>query len=250
MSETAKGTATPQAPGEGYDFGREFDARKKLYIWLCATFLTSLIIANLIGAYLFSISLPFALPFVGSIALLSAGIIPFPITFILTDLINEFYGKKGAQFITFVGFAMSILVYTFLSIGETLPVDARTALTPEQYFAFSQNYSGMFIASLTAYLVGQLLDIQVFQMFKGVFHNKHLWIRATGSTVVSQVFDSILVTSIFFYGKMPAADIAQLAASNYVLKFIVAVAITPVLYVGQAAIRRVLARHTQTAHSA
>lgn len=230
--------------GDGYDFAREFDVRKQLFIWLCAVFVVSLVIANLIGAYLFSFSLPFALPLVGATAVLSAGIIPFPVTFLLTDLINEFYGKKGARFVTWIGFGMSVLVFLLLKAGEQLPYMATPPesglITQTQFFSFSTNYSGMFVASLTAYLVGQMLDIWIFGLFKFTLKDKHLWVRATGSTVISQIFDSLLVTYIAFNDNMPLGDILHIAASNYVWKFLIAVGITPLLYIGQAGIRKVL----------
>ena len=208
----------------------------KVYVWMCAIFLTSLIIANLVGSLLFS----FHVPWMKDAVLLSAGIIPFPITFILTDLINEFYGEKGARYVTFVGFAMSILVYVFLVVGEHLPVDPGSVMPMDVYTVVSSQYTGMFIASLTAYLVGQLLDIKVFHLFRSITKHRYIWLRATGSTVVSQLFDSLLVTFIAFGSQKPADFLFHLAMGNYCWKFIIAVGITPFLYLGHGLLRRLM----------
>ncbi|MEB3244988.1 MAG: queuosine precursor transporter [Vampirovibrionales bacterium] len=215
------------------------EQRHQVYLWLCAIFLTCLLVANLTGAMLFSFSLPFSLPFTGNKVLLSAGIIPFPVTFILTDLLNEFYGKAGAQRITMVGFAMSILVFVLLWLGMQLPVDSVSAFTKPEFIKFSTLYTGMFAASLTAYLVGQLLDIQLFGWLKSLVGGL-LWLRATGSTVISQLFDSILVTSIAFWGSQTLHTIGHIALSNYIWKFLIAVLLTPVLYAGHALIKSLL----------
>lgn len=213
-----------------------FDRSQKIYVWLCAIFLTSLIIANLVGSLLFS----FHVPWREEVVLLSAGIIPFPVTFLLTDLLNEFYGQKGARFVTYVGFGMSILVYVFLSIGDLLPVDTRTVMPKGVYHTVASQYTGMFVASLTAYLVGQLLDIKLFHVFRGITRHRFIWLRATGSTVVSQLFDSLIVTFVAFWGEMQVADMLELATGNYQWKFLIAVGITPLLYMGHALLQRLM----------
>lgn len=219
---------------------QSFQRSQKVFVWLAAIFLTCLIVANLIGSFLFEVHLPFALPFLGGRALLSAGTIPFPVTFILTDLINEYYGEKGARFITYIGFAMSILVFALLSVGEQLPVAMETVITQANYLTFSTNYASMFIASLAAYLVGQLLDIQVFQVFHRFTKSKLLWLRATGSTVISQIFDSLIVTYIAFNDNLPLSKILHIAGSNYCWKFMIAILITPLLYLGHALLKKIL----------
>lgn len=206
-----------------------------VFLWMAALFLTSLLIANLIGSLLFSFKLPW-----GTEVLLSAGIIPFPVTFLLTDLLNEFYGKQGARFVTLLGFGMSILVYLFLIIGERLPVDPISQFTHEQFSHFSQLYTSMFLASLSAYVVGQLLDIQIFHIFRAFTKHRFIWLRATGSTVVSQLFDSIIVTFVAFGGAYGVDKLWQLALGNYTWKFVIAVGITPLLYLGHALLSRLI----------
>lgn len=240
-----------------------FDRSHKIYVWMAAIFVVSLVIANLTGAMLFSFELPFSYPIIrldvqsstalvfpwASIGiawtnrvLLSAGIIPFPITFILTDLLNEFYGKQGARFITWIGFGMSLLTYILLTVGEQLPLDTKTQISKSVFLTISTQYTGMFIASLTAYLIGQMLDIQVFHVFRSVTKHRFIWLRATGSTVISQLFDSLIVSFIAFWGKMQPSDILHLALDNYTWKFLIALGITPLLYLGHMVLRKLMPR--------
>lgn len=223
---------------------KDFDRSHKVFVWLTAVFVISLVIADLTGAMLFSFKLPFSLPFMQNDVLLSAGIIPFPITFILTDLLNEFYGKEGARFVTWVGFGMCFLTFAFLFVGNHLPVDAGKTLIPHPTFLIiSTQYTGMFIASITAYLVGQMLDIQVFHLIRGITKHRFIWLRATGSTVISQLMDSIIVTFVAFWGsKLTVGDMWHLALNNYTWKFIIAVGITPLLYLGHALLQRLMPR--------
>lgn len=216
--------------------------RTQVFVVLAALFVTCLLIANLIGAMLIQFELPAWLAFGGqpAVVLLSAGIIPFPVTFLITDLLNEFFGQEAARFITWIGFAMSILVFGLLWLGDVLPVAPFSTFTHTQFSHFAGLYLGMFAASLTAYLVGQFLDIQIFVVFRKLTRGRFLWLRATGSTVVSQLFDSLLVSFIAFWGDHPASIIWSIAIGNYLWKFIVAVGITPLLYLGHQLIRRLM----------
>lgn len=220
---------------------KDFDISQKVFVWLAAIFVVSLVIADLTGAMLFSVRLPFQ----KDLILLSAGVLPFPVTFLLTDLVNEFYGKRGARFITWIGFGMCLLTYGYLFVGSLLPVDARTLIPKPAFMVIYQQYTGMFIASLAAYLIGQMLDIQVFHLFRTVTRHRFIWLRATGSTVVSQLFDSIIVTLIAFWGQMPLSDMFRLAMGNYTWKFLIAVSITPLLYLGHAILKGLMPRQEE-----
>jgi uncharacterized integral membrane protein (TIGR00697 family) len=217
----------------------QFDISHKVFAWMAAIFVICLVIADLVGAMLFS----FHLNVFGKdiSVLLSAGIIPFPVTFILTDLLNEYYGKEGARFVTWIGFGMCFLVFGLLSVGGHLPVDvAKTQIPLPVFNVISQQYTGMFIASLTAYLIGQMLDIQVFHLIRSATKHRFIWLRATGSTVISQLIDSLLVTFIAFWGNLPPETLFQLALSNYVWKFVIAVGITPLLYFGHGILQKLM----------
>jgi len=215
---------------------KDFDRSHKIFVWMAAIFVICLVIANITGAMLFSVSLPG----VAEPLLLSSGVIPFPVTFILTDLLNEFYGKEGARFVTWVGFGMCVLTAILLMIAGILPVDSHTLIPKSAFMVVANQYMGMFIASLVAYLFGQLLDIQVFHLLRTVTKHRFIWFRATGSTVASQLFDSVIVNCIAFWGQMPLHDILRVSFGDYTWKFIIAVGITPLLYLGHALLRRLM----------
>jgi uncharacterized integral membrane protein (TIGR00697 family) len=224
-----------------------FNRSQQVYVCMAAIFVICLVMADLTGAMLFSFDLPlFFVPNGGKIpVLLSAGIIPFPVTFLLTDLLNEFYGPKNARFITWVGFAMCFLVFGLLWIDQRLPLDAGTFISKPVFNTIATQYGGMFVASVTAYLLGQMLDIQIFQWIRTRSGHRFIWLRATGSTLISQLFDSLIVTFIAFSGQMAIDNILHLALSNYVWKFIIALCITPLLYLGHGLLHRLLPTGTE-----
>jgi queuosine precursor transporter len=214
----------------------DFNRSHKVYVWMAAIFVICLVIANLIGAMLFS----FRLPFLKDPVLLSAGVIPFPVTFILTDLLNEFYGKKGAQFVTWIGFGMCLLAFVLLSMGGLLPVSPQTLISKSVFMTISTQYTGMFLASITAYLIGQMLDIQIFHLIRSLTKHRFIWLRATGSTVISQLFDTVIVTSIAFGSQMAAHDLFRVILGDYTWKFMIAVGITPLLYLGHILLKKLM----------
>jgi queuosine precursor transporter len=223
---------------------------RELFVILCAFFVTALVIADIIGSKLFIISpasISFAwVPLLSGVVLttprlvLSSGIIPFPLTFVLTDLINEFYGKDGAKFVTLLGLAMAIFAAGLLYIARILPVSPNSPI-PQSAVDLVFGMSGrIFLASLTAYLVGQFLDIQVFHFLRSISQEKMLWLRTTGSTVVSQLIDSFIVIHIAFAGKLSFGQMNEVAINNYGVKFLIAIALTPLCYLGHALIKRLL----------
>lgn len=213
----------------------DMPANQTVFLWMTAIFVACLIIANLIGSLLFRVATPW-----GPTALLSAGIIPFPVTFLLTDLLNEFFGRQAARLVTIIGFAVSVLVYGCLTLARALPVDPRSPLSGAEFTHFSGLYTSMIVASLAAYLVGQLLDIQIFHVFRAWTRHRFLWLRAQGSTVISQLFDSLIVTAVAFWGQLSIEAMGQLALSNYVWKFALVALITPFLYLGHAWLKRLI----------
>jgi uncharacterized integral membrane protein (TIGR00697 family) len=206
------------------------DQRQKLFIVLSAIFLTALLIANVIAGKYFRL---------GPLEL-SVGVIPFPITFILTDVVNEYFGKRGARFLTYVGFAMSLFATGMLWLGGVLPAGEHTYVQQESYdnvFGLSWR---LFFGSLIAYLLGQLSDIQTFQIFRRLTKNRLLWLRAAGSTALSQMIDTIVVNFLCLVGSVPLAAIAGIVASAYAYKMAVALALTPLLYVARGIVTRKL----------
>lgn len=203
-----------------------------LLVVLAGIFVVSLVVGDIIGGKLVEVSL------FERVFTVSVGMIPFPITFLLTDLLNEFYGKRAARFVTWVGFGMAVLAFGVISISVQLPFAPFTEAadyTGVRKAAFDNVFAGsqrILVASMVAYLVAQFVDIGVFHALKRMSHNRLLWLRATGSTVVSQLIDTAVIQTVAWWGVLPLAQIFNIAGSSYLIKLMVAIGLTPVIYAG------------------
>ena len=219
------------------------------YLWLAMVFIASLLVADIVGIKLFRIPLPF--PVLGFDAIEhTCGMLTFPVTFLLTDLVNEYYGARAARRLTYLGLAAALFVFAVINLAQALPyLDAPYNVRREEFDAIFGSAKIMYIASLCAYLVGQLSDIAMFGFLKRLSGGRLVWLRATGSTVVSQFIDSFVVSYLAFsLGRQlfadpanppaPPAAIPAIAVTGYTLKFVIAIAITPLIYAGRAAMRR------------
>lgn len=194
--------------------------KQRLYVWLTGIFVSALIAGDLIGGKFFR---------VGGLDL-SVGMIPFPLTFILTDVVNEFYGAEGAKRVTFVGLGMAVFVFTVINIALALPVSPESPMSQE-LFAHAFGWSArLYVASLTAYMMGQLLDISIFQLFLRYTGHRLLWLRATGSTLVSQAIDTLVVNFVLLSGTKSLPFILEVARNGYVVKVGIALLMTPAIY--------------------
>jgi queuosine precursor transporter len=206
------------------------DARLRLFIFLGAAFMTCLLVGDIIGGKLVSSSI-FGFPFTTTV-----GMVPFPVTFLLTDVLNEFYGKRAARFITLVGFVMAVLSFTIIFVAGMIPIAEFTKDPTWQGVnegAFANVFLGsqrMIAASLTAYLVAQFVDIGVFHLLKKATAGKYLWLRASGSTLVSQMVDTVVITIVAWTGILPWPKIVDIIFSAYGLKIFIALALTPAIY--------------------
>jgi len=247
------------------DPGKQTHAARKnrLYLILAGIVLTNGLLAEIIGVKLFSAEAIFGLPpaqlpvwdgFSISFTY-TAGVLIWPVVFITSDIINEYFGPPGVKRISYL--TVVFIAYAFVAIYLV------TLLPPAQFwldvnrengldinFAFGKIFRqglGIIIGSLVAFLVGQLLDAYVFQYLRGVTQNRLLWLRATGSTLVSQLVDSFLVLYIAFhvFGNWDMGTVLSVGLNNYIYKFLVAILLTPVLYVAHAAIDRYLAAPVQ-----
>lgn len=206
------------------------DARLRLFIFLGAAFTTCLIVGDIIGGKLISSSI-FGFSFTTTV-----GMVPFPVTFLLTDVLNEFYGKRAARFVTLVGFAMAVLSFGIIYVAGVIPI-AEFTKDPTWEGVNEATFANVFLgsqrmiaASLAAYLVAQFVDIGVFHVLKQVTAGKYLWLRASGSTVVSQMVDTVVITIVAWVGVLPWSKIIDIVLSAYGLKVVIAVALTPVIY--------------------
>src|SRR4051812_6164136 len=151
---------------------------QRLYIYLCAIFLTALLIGDTIGSKLFV----FAIPFTHVDVTLSMGVLWFPITFLLTDVINEFYGSRGARFVTFVGLWMALAAFVIIWLARIIPAAPGSPVKQDDFNRVLGGANRIFFASIVAYVVGQLVDIALFQALKRLTKSRHIWLRSTGST--------------------------------------------------------------------
>ncbi|MGH7271650.1 MAG: queuosine precursor transporter [Polyangiaceae bacterium] len=200
----------------------ELTASHKLFVYLCAVFIACLLLGDVIGGKIIKTPL-------GPI---SVGIIPFPVTFLLTDIVSDFYGRSGAKFLTLLGFSMAVLAWVLLQTTTLLHADPSTYYTQAEYSKVFGGSAQLFVASMTAYLIGQFLDIGIFQYWKALTQSRHLWLRSTGSTIFSQAVDTITINIIF--GRVTAGwswgYIDAKIGREYMIKFVIAVALTPAIY--------------------
>lgn len=228
-----------------------------LFIFLAAIFLTNAILAELIGVKIFSMESTLGLPPANIDILgytldfnLTAGVMIWPVVFITTDIINEYFGKKGVKKISFI--TIGCISYAFLLIFLVTKLspadfwmDVNNTDAEGNYFnmnfAFNKIYTqglGIIVGSIIAFLIGQLLDVIVFQKLRKLTGERMIWLRATGSTLISQLIDSFVVLAIAFYILAPAesrwdfSQVLSVGSINYIYKFIIAILLTPLIYLG------------------
>ncbi|MBL7883108.1 MAG: queuosine precursor transporter [Bacteroidia bacterium] len=203
--------------------------REFVFIILAGVFITNAIVAELIGGKLIQIG-----PFVMSI-----GIIPWPIVFLTTDLINEYYGKSGVKKLSLI--TAALIAYAFVILFFSIIVPAAqgiSAVTDEQFTAVFGQSMWIIVASIIAFLVSQLIDVSIFWLLRNKTGGKMIWLRSTGSTVISQLVDTFIVLGIAFWlpGKMSTSTFINAALTGYTFKLIIAVALTPLIYLGHSLI--------------
>lgn len=220
--------------------------RDTLFLILGGFFLTNAILGELIGGKIFYL---FPADFTVKLGLLeigpflmSVGVIPWPIVFLTTDLVNEYYGKRGVRQLTFLGVGM--IAYAFLVLFAALAIPA-TDFSPVSGAAFKQVFGQslwIIVGSLAAFALSQLTDVLIFHAFRKRTGAGRLWLRATGSTVFSQLVDTIVILGIAFYlpGKLSGQQFLSIAVTQYLYKFTVAVLLTPLIYAGHSAAERFL----------
>ena len=192
--------------------------QKKLII-LSGVFVAALIIANVMAAKLFTVA---------GVAM-TVSIIVFPLTFILTDVITEVWGRKVAVTVVWTGFLANVLMVIMFQIGRILPA-APFWEHQEAYVAILGAVPRMVLASMVAYLASQFNDVLLFSALKKRTKGKHLWLRNNASTMVSQLIDSTLFLFIAFAGTMPVTEILKMLVAYYIAKVIFAAIDTPVVY--------------------
>lgn len=239
----------------------EFDTRKnKLFLILGTFFLTNAIIAEFIGAKIFSLEAtlgmnPLNITLFGQTNSfnMTAGVILWPFVFIMTDIINEYFGKDGVRKLSYLTVVM--LIYSFIMVRVAMGLNGANfwinSGSNKGIIDMSSAYNSVFgaglmiiIGSLVAFLVGQMVDAFIFTKIKDKTNNKFIWLRATGSTVVSQFIDSYVVLIIAFYigGTFSFKQVMAIGTINYIYKLTMSVVLLPLLYFVHGIIDRYLGK--------
>lgn len=206
-------------------------AAHRLYLYLGALFITSLVVSNLIFQKFFY-WYPFDWEIMGyKLFELSVGILPYPITFLITDLISEIFGKKAANRVVVAGIFASFFSMGILLVAGLVPAMPGSPLddaTFSQVFALSPI---AVLASMMAYLLAQFIDIRIYHFWKNLTQGRHLWLRNNFSTFSSQFVDTFTVVSLLcVFGVLPWSSFTGLLISGVVFKILVALVDTPLLY--------------------
>ena len=198
--------------------------KDQLYIFLCAIFISSLVTCNLIANKFVTVDLGF------KVFIVSAGILPYPLTFLVTDLISELYGQKKANIVVFSGFVASIFVLSFLWLGGQFNAIPDSIVNDDTYNNVFQNAWRIIAASMIAYLFAQFIDVRIFHFWKRLTNGKHLWLRNNGSTIASQLVDTTLVVMILFVGVWEPSKIVSAIIDGWLFKMLMAAIDTPIIY--------------------
>ena len=202
-----------------------FSSKKNIvFLILSGFFITNAVVAELIGGKLIQIG-PFAL---------SIGIIPWPVVFLATDLINEFYGKKAVKKLTIL--TSSLIGYAFLILLVAMFTRAASfsPVQDAQFDAVFGQSMWIIVGSITAFVVSQLVDVFVFWFLREKTGGRMIWLRSTGSTAISQLIDTFIVGGIAFWlpGKIAFQEYINMSGTGYVAKLIIAILLTPLIYFG------------------
>lgn len=210
-----------------------FNSRKDfVYITLVGFFVTNAILGELIGGKLIQMG-PFAM---------SMGVLPWPIVLIVTDLVNEHFGKDGVKKLTYM--TMTLIAYAFLLLFLAMQVPAASfsPVKDEMFNSVFGQSLWIIFGSIVAFFASQLIDIHVFSFFKEKTNGRHLWLRTAGSTAISQIFDSLAIIGIAFWlpGVIKTEEFFNVALTNYSYKFIMAIGTIPFIYFVHYLIKKII----------
>lgn len=198
--------------------------KDQFYIILAGIFIASLVTCNLIANKFVTVDLGF------KVFIVSAGILPYPLTFLVTDLISELYGQRKANLVVFSGFIASMFVLLFLWLGGQFDAIPSSIVGDDTYNMVFQNAWRIIAASMVAYLFAQFIDVKIFHFWKKLTNGKHLWLRNNGSTVASQLVDTTLVICILFVGVWESNQILSAIVDGWLFKMLMAFIDTPIIY--------------------
>tara|TARA_B110000438_G_scaffold121213_1_gene118350 strand:- start:3888 stop:4550 length:663 start_codon:yes stop_codon:yes gene_type:complete len=198
--------------------------KDQFFLVLVGIFIASLITCNLIANKFVAVDMGF------KVFIISAGILPYPLTFLVTDLISELYGQKKANLVVFSGFIASLFVLLFLWLGGQFNAIPESSVSDSIYNSVFRNAWRLIAASMIAYLFAQVIDVRIFHFWKKLTNGKHLWLRNNGSTIASQLVDTTLVICILFVGVWNSDQILSAIIDGWLFKMLMALLDTPIIY--------------------
>ena len=215
-------------------FDLNTEKSKKIYLYLAAIFIAALVVCNLIANKFITIDLGF------KTFVISAGVLPYPITFLITDILSEIYGKKKTARIVWAGFGASLFVLGVLLLAQQFNAITGSPVDDKTFNKVFGNSWRVIFASMTAYLCAQLIDVRIYHFWKEKTAGKHLWLRNNFSTIFSQLVDTTLVVCVLFLGLRSHSEILQFILDGWLFKMLCAFIDTPLLYASTSLIRKKL----------
>jgi queuosine precursor transporter len=226
--------------------------RQQVFLVLAGVFLGNALLAEIIGGKLFQIPTGLSLPGRPDYRVtLSSGIILWPVVFVVSDIVNEYFGRAGVRRLSILGAAIIAYAFVALWIANAVPTVGFSPIKADAFANVFLQSQYIIVGSITAFLLAQLIDVSVFWFVRRRTGHRFLWLRATGSTVVSQVIDTYVVGLIGLYlphalhqwhpqrfaeAGVPFGICMEAQTAGYVFKVLIALGVTPVLYVVHAAI--------------
>lgn len=197
-----------------------------IFALLAGFFVTSLVVSNSMINKLTDIPLPLI-----GLATISVGTLPYPVTFLCTDLVSEVYGKRRADMLVIIGFVVSGYMLLLLYLGRILPLShMQDASVQDDFVAVFGQSTRAIIASMVAYMTAQFIDVRLYHYWRRLTNGRHLWLRNNASTLLSQLIDTIAVVTILFFNTLTIPELRDVIVSSYIYKLLVALADTPLMY--------------------
>ncbi len=214
---------------------------------LIGLFVTALVTAQLTASKVLAFGLPVSIPVAGDTLALPGAALAYALTFFASDIYAEIYGRRAAQILVNVAFALNFVLLALVWSTILAPAAGTSPVAPETFATVLGSSTNIVIASLAAYLVSQNWDVVVFHYLRDVTGGEHLWLRNIGSTATSQLLDTVIFVGLGFYlvplalgtgDPLPLAVIASLLVGQYLLKLAIALLDTPFVYLVVGVLRR------------
>jgi len=216
--------------------GKKLELARRIYLFLASLFIAALVTCNIIANKFISVDV-WLLGYWKTFTI-SVGILPYPLTFLITDILSEVYGRRRTNEVVFAGFGVSIFVLFILWLGHVFPAIPNSPVQDVNYDNVFQNSWRVMSASMIAYLAAQFLDVRLFHFWKAKTKGKMLWVRNNFSTVTSQFLDTFLVVSIIFVGSLSVETIGGYILDGWLFKVVFALIDTLFIYLAMWGFRK------------